>query len=161
MDKPSLLPTDRPQWTRCKGAERERYLRSVDDGQFSTASTATLPTTVRERLRPLLSRGWAGGILWKVPVDCRGKSNGVTYCPNQTQAYSRNLYYLLSLNHCRQLSSLPTTLIERLGCRSKHSFLYSTTDNEHNCPACPHPFQLKSAGTHTGNIMKTPFHTTE
>jgi hypothetical protein len=60
-------------------------------------------------------------ILWKVPVDCRGKSDGVTYCPNQSPAYSRNLYYLLSLNHCRQLSSLPTMLIERLGCRSKHS----------------------------------------
>jgi hypothetical protein len=65
-------------------------------------------------------RRWA---VWKVPVDCRGNSDGVTYCPNQTPAYSRNLYYLLSLNHCRQLSSLPTTLIERLGCRSKHSLL--------------------------------------
>jgi len=61
-------------------------------------------------------------ILWKVPVDCRGKSGRVPYCPNQTPANSRNLYYLLSLDHCRLLSSLPTSLIERLGCRSKHTW---------------------------------------
>ncbi len=57
-----------------------------------------------------------------MPVDCRGKSDGVTYCPNQTPAISRNLYYLLSLEYSRKLSSLPTMLIDRLGCRSKHSF---------------------------------------
>jgi hypothetical protein len=51
---------------------------------------------------------------------CRGNYDGVIDCPNQTSKMSRNLYYLLSRKHLWMLSSFPTMLIDRLGCRSKH-----------------------------------------